>query len=110
MKTATFILASIVLFLSTQCMEYSTETSVLVEKKCCSKKKSCSIPKGKEPKDDCKTVCNPFMVCSGCVYETCVKEILTVPSVFQKSVLNGFKKDLFISAYISSPWNPPEFI
>ena len=113
MKGITAILALIVLFLSTKCMviEYGSPVKCKkTEKSSCSKNKSCGKPEEENSTKNCKTVCNPFMACSGCVYVSTVKEVLTVPSFLFKSVKNGCQTNRFISTYISSAWKPPEFI
>lgn len=113
MKTGAAILAVIVLVLSTQCMIIENGVAVncqKAEQTTCSKKKSCGDAREQESTKNCKTVCNPFMACSGCVYVSSVKETLPLPSLLFNSVKNGCRPNLFISTYISSDWKPPECI
>ncbi len=113
MKAVTSILAVIVLFLSTQCMVMEYGSPVKCKKTTtasCTQKKACSKSKKTSSEKDCRTVCNPFMACSGCAYETAIKEMLPLPSFLYKSVKNVYPGTRFISSYISSAWKPPEVI
>lgn len=118
MRVSATILALIVLFLSTQCLE--TSASMAAEKKkatassgCCSKKKACGKTTKKKDCDndkDCKGSCNPFMACSGCVYTAFEKPEFKFHQYFDVPVKNGCQPVSFISDYVSSLWHPPECV
>jgi hypothetical protein len=119
MKLFVSILATIVLFLSTQCMISGSNlamrgvssctkkaaTCKKQAKQCCNKQKESN----KEQKD-CKDACNPFMSCCGCLYDGVIKNDFRISRPFNKSVKNGNREIFFKSDYISQSWQPPELV
>lgn len=101
MKHLSFLLAFLVLFLST--------TSGVVQDKCLSEKQEISNNK-QEQKDDCnENCCSPFFGC-----KTCPGFIVSTFSFpIEKSYLQIEKKSevvkiILISNYLYSVWHPPK--
>ncbi len=113
MKIVASIFACMVLFLSTQCMIIRNNveiTKTVVEKSCCSKKSSCDRKKDSKESNNTKGACNPFMVCSGCVYVASENPEYSFHPFLSSSIKQAYKPQFYISDFISTLWHPPEFI
>lgn len=91
------------------------------EESCCTSEESCEMPaeeqetcemptNGEEQESPCEQGCNPFMSCSGCLYEMTVKQEFAISKPVFKPDQNGHKDANFISEYLSIQWQPPEVV